>query len=70
VAANVLIAALKRNGADLDTEKLVATLENLHDFDIGLGTLITFGRSEHQAVHKVWGTQLDETGHYQPIDLQ
>jgi hypothetical protein len=29
-----------------------------------------FSRSDHQGVHRVWGTQLDETGHYQPIDLQ
>ena len=29
VAANVLIEALKRNGSELDTEKLVDTLENL-----------------------------------------
>ena len=70
VAANVLIEALKRNGPQLDTERLVTTLENLRDLDIGLGTPVTFGRSEHQGVHKVWGTQLDETGHYQPIDLQ
>jgi hypothetical protein len=28
------------------------------------GTPVTFSRSEHQGVHKVWGTQLDETGHY------
>jgi branched-chain amino acid transport system substrate-binding protein len=70
VAANVLIEALKRNGPQLDTERLVATLENLRDLDIGLGTPVTFGRSEHQGVHKVWGTQLDATGHYQPIDLQ
>jgi branched-chain amino acid transport system substrate-binding protein len=70
VAANVLIAALKRNGPELDTERLVGTLENLHDLDIGLGTPVSFGRSEHQGVHKVWGTQLDETGHYQPIDFQ
>jgi branched-chain amino acid transport system substrate-binding protein len=70
VDANVLIAALQRTGAQLDTEKLVATLENLHDLDIGLGTPVTFSRSDHQGVHKVWGTQLDETGHYQPIDLQ
>ena len=70
VMANVLIAALKRNGPDLDTEKLVATLENLHDLDLGLGTPVTFGRSEHQGVHKVWGTQLDANGRYQPIDLQ
>jgi branched-chain amino acid transport system substrate-binding protein len=70
VDANVLIAALQRNGAQLDTEKLVGTMENLRDLDIGLGTPVTFNRSEHQGVHKVWGTQLDATGHYQPIDLQ
>jgi branched-chain amino acid transport system substrate-binding protein len=70
VDANVLIAALQRTGPQLDTEKLVGTLENLRDLDIGLGAPVTFSRSDHQAVHKVWGTQLDETGHYQPIDLQ
>ena len=70
VDAKVLIAALQRNGRELDTERLVGTLENLHDLDIGLGTPVTFSRSEHPGVHKVWGTQLDETGHYQPIDLQ
>ena len=70
VAANVLITALQRNGPQLDTEKLVQTLENLRDLDIGLGTPVTFGQSDHQGLHKVWGTQLDETGHYQPIDLQ
>ena len=70
IDANVLIAALQRSGAQLDTEKLVGTLENLRDLDIGLGMLVTYSRSDHQGVHKVWGTQLDETGHYQPIDLQ
>ena len=70
VAANVLIAALKRNGRALDTERLVTTLEDLRDLDLGLGTPVTFSRSEHQGVHKVWGTQLDATGHYKPIDLE
>jgi branched-chain amino acid transport system substrate-binding protein len=70
IDASVLIAALQRNGPQLDTERLVSTLENLRDLDIGLGTPVSFNRSEHQGVHKVWGTQLDATGHYQPIDLQ
>jgi ABC-type branched-subunit amino acid transport system substrate-binding protein len=70
VDASVLIAALQRNGTQLDTERLVGTLENLRDLDIGLGTPVIFSRSDHQGVHKVWGTQLDETGRYQPIDLQ
>jgi branched-chain amino acid transport system substrate-binding protein len=70
VDASVLIAALQRNGSQLDTESLVGTFENLRDLDIGLGTPVTFSRSDHQGIHKVWGTQLDEIGHYQPIDLQ
>ena len=70
VDASVMIAALQRTGAQVDTEKLVATLENLRDLDIGLGTPVAFSRSEHQGVHKVWGTQLDGNGRYQPIDLQ
>ena len=43
---------------------------NLRDFDIGLGTPLSFGRTEHQGSHKVWGTQLDEAGRYQVLDLQ
>jgi len=70
VVANVLIAALKRNGPQLDTERLVTVLENLRGLDLGLGTPVTFSPSEHQGVHKVWGTQLDSNGRYQPIDLQ
>jgi ABC-type branched-subunit amino acid transport system substrate-binding protein len=70
LAGSVLVEALKRNGPQLDTERLVDTLENLRDFDMGLGTPVTFGRNEHQGVHKVWGTQLNATGHYQAIDLQ
>jgi ABC-type branched-subunit amino acid transport system substrate-binding protein len=70
VMAKVLIAALEQNGRDLDVEKLVQTLENIRDYDIGLGTLVSFGRSEHQGVHKIWGSQLDANGHYLPIDLQ
>jgi ABC-type branched-subunit amino acid transport system substrate-binding protein len=70
LAGSVLVEALRRNGPQLDTEPLVDTFENLRDFDLGLGTPVTFARTEHQALHKVWGTQLNATGHYQPIDLE
>jgi ABC-type branched-subunit amino acid transport system substrate-binding protein len=70
VTANVMIEALKRAGPQVDTERLVQALETMRDFDMGLGTPINFGQTEHQGSHKVWGTQLDPTGHYQPIDLQ
>jgi branched-chain amino acid transport system substrate-binding protein len=70
IAAEVLIEALKRTGDKLDTEKVVDTLENLRGLDLGLGAQINFGRSEHQGLHKVWGTQLSESGKFEPIDLQ
>jgi len=70
LSASVLIEGLKRAGADPDTEKLVTALESVHDFDLGVGPHITFGHEQHQALHKVWGTQLDAKGHYAPIDLE
>ena len=70
LTANVLIEGLRRAGPQLDTEALVDTLEGMHDLDMGLGPRVTFGPAEHQAVHKVWGTQLDQNGQYHPIDLE
>ena len=70
VDGTLLLEGLKRAGAQPDTEKLVDGLESLRNFDMGLGTLISFSQSEHQGSHKVWATQLDDQGHYQPVDLQ
>ena len=70
IAANLLIDALKRCGPQLDTERLVETLESTRNLDMGLGAALNLSRGDHQALHKVWGTQLDKTGVYQPIDLE
>jgi ABC-type branched-subunit amino acid transport system substrate-binding protein len=70
VTGNLLAEGLHRTGPQVDTEKLVDALESLHNFDAGLGTLLSFGRTEHQALHKIWGTQLTADGHYQPFDMQ
>ena len=70
VSANILIEALKRTGAQLGTEKLIDVLEGMRDLDLGLGVPLNYGRSEHQASHKIWGTALDENGKYQAIELE
>jgi branched-chain amino acid transport system substrate-binding protein len=31
---------------------------------------LNFGRSDHTASHKIWGTALDESGRFQPVDLE
>ena len=70
IASRILIEALKRSGPQLDQEKLVDAFESMRDLDLGLGTAINFGKSEHQGSHKVWGTQLNEAGNYEPVELQ
>jgi branched-chain amino acid transport system substrate-binding protein len=70
VAANVLIQALKKVGPQLDSEKLIDALENMRDLDLGLGAALAYGRAEHQASHKVWGTAIDDKGKYQSLELE
>ena len=70
VDGTLLLEGLKRAGPKPDTETLVDALENLRNFDIGLGAPISFSQSDHQGSHKIWGTQLDDHGHYQPLDLE
>lgn len=70
IAANVLVDALKRCGPQFDTEKLVDALENTRNLDLGLGAPLGFSRGDHQALHKVWGTQLDKAGKFQAIELE
>jgi ABC-type branched-subunit amino acid transport system substrate-binding protein len=70
LSAKVLVEALRRAVPQFDTERVVDALETLRDFDMGVGVPVSFSRTEHQALHKVWGTQLDANGKYQSIELQ
>ena len=68
--ANLLIEGLRRTGAQLDTERLVAALETMQDYDLGVGPHAKFSSEQHQALHKVWGTQIDDAGHFKAIALE
>jgi ABC-type branched-subunit amino acid transport system substrate-binding protein len=70
IAASVLTQALKRVGPQLDTETLIDTLEGMGEVDLGLGAKLGYGRAEHQASHKIWGTALDDKGKFQSIELE
>jgi hypothetical protein len=49
---------------------LIDTLEQMRRVDLGIGVPVSFGASEHQALHKVWGSMLNAAGKYDPIDLE
>jgi ABC-type branched-subunit amino acid transport system substrate-binding protein len=69
IAASVLAQALKQTGPQLDTERLIDNLEAMRNMDLGLGSALNFGRAEHQASHKIWGTTIDDNGKYAPLEL-
>jgi len=70
IEAKILAEAVKRAGPGADTEKLIDAFESLRNFDAGLGTPINITPAEHQASHKVWGTEMQADGKFKPIDLQ
>jgi ABC-type branched-subunit amino acid transport system substrate-binding protein len=70
IAAAILVEGLKKAGPKLTTDSLIEGLESIRDLDLGIGPLIRFGASLHQGSTKVWGTQLNEKGEYQELELE
>jgi len=69
VVSQLFAEGLRRAGRDLTTEKLVDALESIKDYDVGIGSVMSFGLSEHQASHKVWGTVMDAQGQFRTLDM-
>ena len=70
IVGQLFAEGVRRAGRELDTEKLVDALEHIDGLDLGMGGSFAFGMSQHQASHKVWGTQLDEHGAFKSIDME
>lgn len=69
IVGSVFVEALKRTGPNLTTERLVDTLEQFSQIDLGFGAPLSFSLSEHQGSHKIWGTRLDAACVPEPVDL-
>ena len=69
IDAMIFAHALELAGGNLTTDSLIATLESIHNLDLGIGAPISFGPSDHEGSKKVWGTVLDKQGQYQILDL-
>ena len=63
VAARLFAESLLLNGQTLDTESVRATLDTrVRDLDIGMGTLLGFSSTNHQACDTVWGSVIQADG--------
>jgi serine/threonine protein kinase/ABC-type branched-subunit amino acid transport system substrate-binding protein len=70
IVGQLFAEGLRRAGRELDTEKLVDTLERISEFDPGTGGSLGFSMSQHQASRKVWGTMLDDQGAFRSFDME
>lgn len=56
LAARIFVEGVKQAGANPTRESIIDALEGLNNLDIGIGTPISFSKSNHQASHQVWPT--------------
>jgi ABC-type branched-subunit amino acid transport system substrate-binding protein len=65
VVTRLFTEALKLNGPRLTSDDFVRTLDTqVVDLDIGIGTLLNFNATQHQASTTVWGTQIGSDGRF------
>jgi ABC-type branched-subunit amino acid transport system substrate-binding protein len=70
IVGRLLAEGLQRAGKNLTTDGLIDALEGIKGLDLGLGVPLSFGPSEHQASHKVWGAVMDGKGQLKPLELE
>jgi ABC-type branched-subunit amino acid transport system substrate-binding protein len=70
IGAQIFLEGLRRAGRELDTARLVAALEEIRDWDIGIGAPITFGPGDHQGSDVVFGWLLQPDGSYRQVELE
>jgi len=56
IVTRMFLKAVKDIGGELTRVSLINALENLGQFDLGLGRPLRLGPDEHQASHQVWPT--------------
>jgi hypothetical protein len=54
--AKVLVEGLRRTGPDLTRSRFRAALESITEWDPGIGAAVTFSRSRHQGLDRVYFT--------------
>ncbi len=58
IAAKILVEGLQRAPKKITRENLIDAIESIQDLDIGIGVSISYSSSEHQALHRIWGTKI------------
>jgi ABC-type branched-subunit amino acid transport system substrate-binding protein len=65
IVTRLFTEALTLNGPRLTSEEFVRTLDTkITNIDVGIGTLLNFSATDHQASDTVWGTEIEADGSF------
>jgi len=70
ISATIFVEGLLRSGRYFTEEELVNKLESINELDLGIGTIVSFGVSNHQASHRIWGVTINPDGSFSDIELE
>jgi branched-chain amino acid transport system substrate-binding protein len=65
--AKLLVAILKKMGPPFDRDRLKRVAESMTNVDIGMGLPVSFGKDRHQAIDRVYYTEVRE-GRFVPLE--
>ena len=68
VNAQVLVEALRLAGPDLTRAGLVAALEEMQDFDVGIGRTISYGKLDRKGLSNIYYSRLSPNGLFETFE--
>lgn len=69
ITARIFCEAIQQAGRALDTDTLIEALYSMEKLDLGIGPTISFDKSNHQASHYVWITEIQKDGSFKNIKV-
>jgi len=70
ISASIFCEALVSAGRYFTVEEIVNRLESIKELDLGIGSMISFAASNHQASHRVWGVSIQTDGTFVDVSLK
>ena len=69
ITASIFCEAIQQAGRVLDTDTLIEALYSMEKLNLGIGPTISFDKSNHQASHYVWITEIQKDGSFKSIKV-
>ena len=68
IVATIFVEGLRRAGPGVDRESIIDALLSIDELDIGIGSPIRYGETDHQGSQAVWPTEI-RGGRFRPFDF-